>query len=176
MKTMRLFRISYQDLGDSVKLFPRVPKDRLPDEDGTVLRICAAPTIYQCLQSKNSFLDPGLWTNDQRTIYIYEADIPVKDIIQPSIDQVGDTWFTGEFWVTKAHTWKKVGKYILELGERIYAKEYMFRYYLHAENLPRAQLDRKEKYGFDGEADSFFFIEAGPTQKYLEFKKTLINK
>lgn len=176
MKTMHLFRISYQDLGDIIEILPEVPKYRLPEEDGTVLRVCAATTIFQCLQSKNSYLDFNLWTDEHRTIYIYEADIPIEDIEQPSIDQVEDTWFTGEFWVTKTHAWKKVGKYILELGERIYAKEYMYRYYVRADNRERAQQDRKEKYGFDGEVDSFFFIEAGPTRKFIEVKKNLINK
>ena len=173
MKTMHLFRLSYQDLGDTIELSPEVPKYRLPEEEGTIPRVCAAITILQCIQSKSSFLNSDLWTWNHKSIYIYEADIPVEDVEQPTLQQVDDVWFTGEFWVTKEHTWKKVGKFILELGERIYAKEYMYRYYVHDEALESFQSDGKNKYGLDGEINNFFFIEAGPNRQYLKVKKEI---
>ena len=86
MKTMHLFRISYQDLGEEIKLIPEVPHSRTYDENDTIKRICAAPTIYQCIQSKTSFLNEDLWIEGTRTIYIYECNVPINDLIQPTIE------------------------------------------------------------------------------------------
>lgn len=173
MKTMHLFTLSYHDLGDTIKIFPEVPICLVPEENSIVPRVCATTTIFQCLQSKNPFLDYTFWSKNYRTIYIYEADIPIEDIEQPPIDQVENVRFTGEFWVTKTHSWKKAGKYIFELGERIYAKDHIYRYFVHADYHDGAQRNRKEKYGFDSETDSFYFIEGGPTRQYVKAKKEI---
>ena len=71
MKTMHLFTLSYHDLGDTIKIFPEVPICLVPEENSIVPRVCATTTIFQCLQSKNPFLDYTFWSKNYRTIYIY---------------------------------------------------------------------------------------------------------
>lgn len=173
MKTMHLFRISYQDLGEEIELNPDIPQFRLPEEDNQIPRVCAALTILQCIQSKASFLSSKLWTDDYYSFYVYEADIPVEDLLQPTLNQVEDVWFTGELWVIKPHIWKKTGKYAIELGERIYAKDYMNKYYIHEESVPSFNNNDQPKYAIDGKYNSFFFVESGPDRYYLKAKENL---
>ena len=168
MKTMHLFRISYQDLGEEIKLIPEVPHNRAHGENNTIKRICAAPTIYQCIQSKAAFANEDLWNEGTRTIYIYECNVPVKDLIQPTIEQVSDIWFTGEMWVMRPHVWHKVGEYILELGKRIRATDYKWRYHLHPKDKPSIKNDGYD-FGFDGDPNNFRFIETGPDKYYKQF-------
>lgn len=169
MKTMHLFRISYQDLGEEVEFYPKVPNNRLPEEDEEIPRVCAALTILQCIHSKATYLNGPLWLNKSRNIFIYEADIPVEDIMQPNCDQVSDTWFTGELWIMKPHIWKKCGNYIIKLGERITEDSYLYKYHIHKlELIPFNDCECDYKYGVNGYYNNFFFTEAGPDKRWIE--------
>lgn len=101
MKRMRLMRIQYFDLGDEVELIPSIPQSRLDNEDDETPRICAAITLAQCIYSKFTFANKCVEINGGINFFIYTCDVPIEDIIQPSLNQVDDTWITGELWVIK---------------------------------------------------------------------------
>jgi hypothetical protein len=54
-----MFHISPIFLGNSKILYPRIPdpEARAPSEDGATPRVCVAPTIHQCLVSRESLGD-----------------------------------------------------------------------------------------------------------------------
>lgn len=54
MLAMHLYHISYNDLGDKIKLKPKVPKYKLEGEECITPRVYTAPTILQYLYSKTS--------------------------------------------------------------------------------------------------------------------------
>lgn len=166
MKTMHLFHLSYKDLGDEAEIIPKIPKYRLDDEESETPRVCAAITILQCLQSKGIFLNETLWENTKLSLYIYEADVLVEDIEQPTLDKVEDVWFTGEMWVTQTYKWKKAGNYIIELGEEITECNYLHRYYVHEIGFSISD-NNGSLFGLDGYHNNFFFTERGPTQVIL---------
>lgn len=166
MFSMHLYHISYNDLGNNVKLEPKIPKYKLEGEDLITSRVCAAPTILQCLYSKTSYYDKPLWFGGTRRIYIYEAMIPVTSIYQPSVREVEDTWFTSEFWVTDTYTWSKTGAFILKLGEKVMAKDHNYRYYLHPIKGSIIGKENK-KFALDGIQHDFYFTEVGPSNNWL---------
>lgn len=162
MNTLHLYRISYNDLGNTTKFVPAVPKYRASDEESVTKRVCASTTIVQCLQSKTSYLNEDIWHGAPKMIYVYEADIPIQSVIQPSIQEVQDTWITGEFWVLDTFTWKKTGDYELTLGEKIQDCNCTYRYYFKPVNQECPDLYDNSQFAIDGEADHFYFTEAGP--------------
>ena len=56
MLAMHLYHISYNDLGDKIKLKPKVPKYKLEGEECITPRVCAAPTVFHCKRSQFSLL------------------------------------------------------------------------------------------------------------------------
>ena len=175
MLAMHLYHISYNDLGDKIKLKPKVPKYKLEGEECITSRVCAAPTVLQCLYSKTSYYDEPLWAEGTRRLFIYEAMIPVPSIYQPSVIEVEDEWFTSEFWVTDAYNWNKVGAFDLILGEKITAKDHNFRYYLRP---VKGSIIGKEpkKFALDGIQHDFYFTEVGPSNEWIKcMNETVFN-
>lgn len=176
MLAMHLYHISYNDLGNKVKLKPRVPKYKLEGEECITPRVCAAPTVLQCLYSKTSYYDEELWIGGARRIYIYEARIPVASIYQPSVMEVEDSWFTSELWVTDTYTWNKIGAFYLKLGEKVTARDHNYRYYLCPVSGSIIG-NETNKFALDGIQNDFYFTEVGPTNKWLNFvNETLFNE
>lgn len=176
MFAMHLYHISYNDLGNRVNLEPKIPKYQIPGEEHFTARVCAAPTVLQCLYSKNSYYDEDLWVDGIRRIYIYEAMIPVTSIYQPSVTEVEDTWFTSEFWVTNTYSWTKLGAFDLKLGEKVMAKDHNYRYYLSPTDKTIIGKETK-KFALDGVQHDFYFTEVGPSNTWLNMiNETLFNE
>lgn len=107
MKTIYLYHISKINLGNVVVLSPKVPEDIASNEDSTTKRVCACLTIPACIRaSEVLFAQPHAWLDDGIEVWIYEADVPVENIVQPDVSKVPDVWFTGELWVIVETSWK----------------------------------------------------------------------
>jgi len=75
---------------DRETLTPRIPTNRMKCEDDIIQRICVSQSINGCLTAVGLF-------NIGDIIYIHKCNS--NNVIQPSIEQVGDVCFTGEQWI-----------------------------------------------------------------------------
>lgn len=123
MKTIRVYflrcigdqKISPQQ--ETITLKPKIP-ETVNDGDYKTKRICCALTIHQCLLS----LQIPDFDYNRKDIYkkslpvffeVYTADVPVKNIKQPTNKKVFDGWKTGELWITKKQKFNLLGLYEL---------------------------------------------------------------
>lgn len=88
---MQFFFISRRNHSGKT-LEPRIPKNRLREEDATTKRICVSSSIAGCLAAVH-----GL--KEGNTVYIHTCE--TDKAIYPTIDQVSDVNFTGEIWITE---------------------------------------------------------------------------
>lgn len=93
-------------------LHPRVPANFMTQrgfEDDAIARVSLAPTIQGCLMGMSQNL-----SGKKLTVYtlVNTSNMP---LITPSIDQVPDAHITGEVWVTKSVTLKRL--YTIEVGD-----------------------------------------------------------
>ena len=93
----KLIHVSF----DLVKEFiPRVPKQRCPEEDGTIPRICVSPSLEKCLQAVPQ---AGEVLHQMKELglpliihgYYMECKHPLYDVSK----YVGDAEATGEMWI-----------------------------------------------------------------------------
>lgn len=97
---MRYFFISRRSHDNKI-LKPRIPKNRMPSEDDKTARICVSTSIAGCLAAVQ-----GL--KEGNTIYIHTCES--NQVIQPTVDQVPDIFFTGEVWITESVEMELIGK------------------------------------------------------------------
>lgn len=71
---------------------PRIPKNRLPDENNKIKRICVSQSINGCLTAVGGFKIGDV-------VYIHKCQY--NDPIQPDINDVCDVYLTGEVWITE---------------------------------------------------------------------------
>lgn len=109
------FHVSEKDLGATFKFTPRIPQSRAEEEDDKIPRVCAAPSIAQCLIAIDGDPDlkrmyqnvPLVLKNPPFAVYMFSVD--EKEIYIPTDEQVPDRYRTGEIWITKAVVGKRVG-------------------------------------------------------------------
>jgi hypothetical protein len=65
---MKLFFVSFTNLGRTVKLFPRVPETRAPREPAHPLRVCVGPRVGDCLR-----LFP--WLDNRNKVHVYQTEV-----------------------------------------------------------------------------------------------------
>ena len=71
-------------------MYPKVPVNRMVNEDSSTKRICVSQSINGCLTAIGDF-------NVGDLVYIYECN---SDLVsQPLLSQVVDRCFTGEQWI-----------------------------------------------------------------------------
>jgi hypothetical protein len=105
---MDLFHVSEEDLGPSIKLYPRVPLRRGPAEDFVTSRICVAPTVVSCLRMVS-------WTDGVDDFNVYRLLTPVSKVglVNPTKSEVPDLERSGrhkELWLTRASSFEWLGK------------------------------------------------------------------
>ena len=76
---------------DQKTIYPRVPKRRMSMEDGTTPRICVSQSVYGCLLAVG-----GYDTGD--VLYVHECELVADAIHQPTWEEVGDAYLSGEVW------------------------------------------------------------------------------
>jgi hypothetical protein len=100
---MRFFHVSSEEL-DQVTFFPRVPKNTLTNsgnEEGTIARVCFAPTVDQCLMAM---------CNEYGVYNIYEpVDYGVLTVVNNTKKFVPDYIYTNEIWTVTETKFKKLG-------------------------------------------------------------------
>ena len=74
---------------DSDILEPRIPINRLEDEDDKIKRVCVSKSIVGCL----SAIAPP----ENEILIVHTCDS--INVIQPTVEQVPDVMFTGEEWI-----------------------------------------------------------------------------
>lgn len=111
MPIIHLYHISQIDLGSRVLMTPMVPKFKTQGEDNTIPRICCCTSIPGCIHAITNI--PELIDTAKRLdLYVYEANVDAKYIVQPSDKMLPDVWLTGEMWVTTPQIFYKCHHYI----------------------------------------------------------------
>lgn len=165
---MRLYRIELEDKGETVTFTPRIPKYTMSGEDEDTERICAAPSIRGCIDSiilpicindKNivDYYDILNIQKQEYPLWIYAADVPCKDIVQPKDYDVPDAFFTGELWITAPCEFTKMGKYLLGVLNDTDYGEYTTKYYLRQEGYEKP-IEKRTDRVFLYEKTSFAFL------------------
>lgn len=111
MNTLHVYHISQIDLGDYCEFKPDIPKFKSHFEDKSIRRICACTSITDCIVAINNIPYTAQFAPDGLDLWLYESDICIEDIIQPTDTQVEDAWYTGELWITKPYVFKKTAYY-----------------------------------------------------------------
>ena len=75
---------------DKQILEPRIPVNRMNSENDTTKRVCVSQSINGCLTAVGMF-------NIGDTVYVHKCKS--DNVIQPFIEQVQDSCFTGELWI-----------------------------------------------------------------------------
>ena len=119
---MRVYRICFQNFGQTPIFYPHIPENMMGNEDKTIPRICVCPTITGCVDSIN--LTFGLAMNEENNrllnekwkeypLYLYEAVVKVDHLYQPTLHDVPDVWRTGELWILEPQQFVKVSNLVL---------------------------------------------------------------
>lgn len=140
----------------TIRLNPKVPDSICGGEDPVTPRICCAMSIRDCLVSLEAAY--GIVDKENVLYNVYEADVPVESIYQPSVDEVPDVWFTNELWIVESQQFNLVGTFRFRKQMRIDNSAYS-RYSFHRVGVPEV-IDRifaSNVYGDD--PMSFSFIE-----------------
>ena len=110
MPVIHLYHISQIDLSSRVLMQPNIPKFKTRGEDNTIPRICCCTSIPACISAINNV--PELISIAKTLdLYVYEANVDAKYIVQPSDEILPDVWLTGEMWVTIPHIFYKCHHY-----------------------------------------------------------------
>jgi len=103
---MLYYFVSKQNFDGKI-LYPRIPKNRMNNEDEEIERVCVSQSIDGCLIA--TYYDIG------DIIYVYTCES--NKVISPTIKQVEDSPFTGEQWIVEPIKMKLFMK--LEITEKI---------------------------------------------------------
>lgn len=100
------YHISKKDLGQTVKLKPRVPSSSLVSREGNIPRICVTPSLYLCALSIVSFKPVGV-----RDLLIEYREEETDNIISPVVYYTDETPYlpprVSDFRLTKEHWFLK---------------------------------------------------------------------
>jgi hypothetical protein len=107
---MNYYHIS--DINQNRRKFrPRVPKDRLPEEDGKTKRVCFSTSINGCIYAIG--FDEIFFMFSKFHDYTYYVHIPLDysgNIYKPTVKEVPDVRETREKWFLDTVKLKCIGK------------------------------------------------------------------
>lgn len=166
MRTITLYRISLKDLGYRVTLVPAIPKYSSDRENKELPRICACPTITGCLDSLQLGWNPYYQEiNDKINLdpsgidlYLYKANVPIDNVIQPTVHDVGDSFITGEMWIIDSQVFTLETKYHLS-KHMSFPNSALSRYEMRREGIENAIADRYCSIKVYGDINQFSYIE-----------------
>jgi hypothetical protein len=100
-----LYHISFDVLETVEKFEPRIPENRMQEEDKTIKRVCCADTLEGAIMALPD--NPNFLMSDKLfpLIKVYELDeatVKKDEFFTPSeiVDKVPDALATGEHWIT----------------------------------------------------------------------------
>lgn len=158
MNKMNVYFITNRWMGVRMTLEPRVPESKDMDENDTTPRICVAQTILGCLQSIGATSLTFHSDDHSAKIYIYKAKVPVKDIYQPTVEDVPDVWQTGELWIMQPTSFTLESSATLR-KHLLFPKGIPYARYSLTFNGEDEVVDRAAAYPVYGEYDAFSFID-----------------
>ena len=109
---LHVYHISQIDLGDSFEFRPDIPKFKSEGEDRSIRRIYVCTSIASCITAIDNIPYTCQFAPNGLDLWLYEADINIEDIYQPTDKQVSDAWHTGELWVTYPYVFTKTEHYL----------------------------------------------------------------
>ena len=158
MNSMLVYKITLEDLGNSILIDPRVPLNTAKNEDKTIDRIPVATTIPNCI---NALELTSMITKENPIlkVYVYASVVPVEYLEEPNINvvKVPDQWKTGELWVMYPWTFTKLGSATLRKHMEIPYSAYS-RYSFTMNNFDEV-VDRVCAANIYGEITNFSFID-----------------
>lgn len=157
MNSLLVFKICFEDYGNTVLLDPQIPRYPAKNEDVTINRIPVCTTIPNCIKALE--LSSMVTEGDLLTVYVYSSEVPMEYIEHPNkFDvKVPDQWRTGELWVMYPWMFTKVGKATIRKHMEIPYSAYS-RYAFTMENFNEV-VDRICAAPIYGEMTSFSFID-----------------
>lgn len=157
MNSLLVFKICFEDYGNTVLLDPQIPRYPSKNEDVTINRIPVCTTIPNCIKALE--LSSMVTEGDLLTVYVYSSEVPMEYIEHPNkFDvKVPDQWRTGELWVMYPWMFTKVGKATIRKHMEIPYSAYS-RYAFTMENFNEV-VDRICAAPIYGEMTSFSFID-----------------
>ena len=174
MNTIRVYHISDQNFGNSVKFIPRVPIYSANEcfEDAKTPRICCALTLPQCLYSTERTYD--ITSKDKEIkLYVYETVVEASKLYQPKEDQVFDTYYTGELWLLEPTVFIFVNSYTLKRQQVLGYPYSRFSFTADGED---EVVDRVISDPIYGDLNAFSFIAVDRYRVLEEVRKETINK
>lgn len=158
MNSLLVFKICFEDFGQSVMLSPQIPCHPAKNEDITIDRIPVCTTIPNCIRALEL---ASMITKDNPvlTVHVYVSEVPIEYLEYPNkYDvKVPDQWRTGELWVMYPWMFTKVGKATIRKHMEIPYSAYS-RYTFTMENFDEV-VDRICAAPIYGEMTSFSFID-----------------
>ena len=158
MNSILVYKICFEDFGNTVFLDPQIPLHPAKNEDNKINRIPVCTTIPNCITALEL---ASMITKDNPilTVYVYATEVPIEYLEHPNkYDvKVQDQWRTGELWVMHPWTFIKIGKATIRKHMEIPWSAYS-RYAFTMENFDEV-LDRICATPVYGEMTSFSFID-----------------
>lgn len=126
--------VSFEKLYDTeLNFYPRIPKNRLENENNTIKRICVSTSISGAFnaiyQTINAALDLNFHGPFLKPIYVYgikKSEVTAKDIYDNNYlyknHLVPDVLITDEYWILKPIKMEFLDAVILKNSEEDYAK------------------------------------------------------
>lgn len=78
---------------DGQILYPKVPENRMNNEDDSTERICVSKSINGCLSA--------LSYSKGDKLFVHSCNVENQDVYQPDGNEVEDACYTGEEWILK---------------------------------------------------------------------------
>lgn len=158
MNSILVYKICFEDYGNTVLLAPRIPDHPAKNENITINRIPVCTTIPSCI---NSLELTSMITKDNPllTVYVYASEVPMQYIEDPNKHEikVPDHWKTGELWVMYPWTFFKISEATIRKHMEIPYSAYS-RYAFTMKNFNEV-VDRICATPIYGEITSFSFID-----------------
>lgn len=130
--------MTYDNHGDIWTPTPRIPGSAMSEENQTIPRICAAPTIEGCLLALADDIQCGIYQHKRLPINVYVTDADEYDWMTPYYD-VPDAHQTGEVWLRKPATFYRKYRFFLIMYQEAYNPEYYREKYPEPEYDPDAE-------------------------------------
>lgn len=132
-KTKKLYHLSF-DNWDGKVFKPRIPSNRLPDEDGSLNRVCLSSSMSGAFRacSQNDYNYAIMFVHVPENI---DNIIKRGGLYKPNENLVPDVNFTQEHWLRRPTKMKCIGK------AKFYYKDNFYTL-----NLPKVKIKWIEKY------------------------------
>lgn len=115
---MKFYHISYSTEDIIEEFIPRIPEDRMKDENDTIKRVCVAPSLSNCLSAVTWQDEIEYLCDEELPVRVYEFEITDEKIIDSNYlyksGLVNDANITKEHWILEKIKPSKVYDIVIE--------------------------------------------------------------